>query len=192
MTAWEQAGLGVTEFEALPLGARIAVAALPYQGWGYGGPRVAYESGSVPSTLVGGERKTNCSTLTVSVLMAVYNRVDWTLREYGELQVFGDELRAHPEGDSPIHAVTRHGVGRQVPDFEDGWHLVQGWRRLDPDRPSGHAFLVMSTGSRACAVLESTSLDRDGGGDGPSWRATTHAALRDMYPAALHIAHLYS
>ena len=184
--AWLSAGLSFEEWLERPLDVRIRLAAAPYLvGWGYSlsAPRVAFESPGVPDSLVGGNRLTNCSTLTASLLTSVYADRPWTGREYGDLQVFADRLPSTP--DSPILAGVRMGVASPVDDFAAGrWHIVQGWRRLGSS-PSGHAFLVLAgSDSGSLLVLEASSLE---GGIGPRYKTTTATDLREQYAAALFL-----
>lgn len=185
-TAWSLAGLSREAWRALPLDVRIHLAAAPYLGWRYDltRPRLAYCSPSVPESLVGGKRVTNCSTLTSSVLTASFPTNPWTLREYGDLQVFADRLLDNP--DSPIQAVERVGVGSRVSDFVEGlWHLVQGLRSKEPYR--GHAILVRAFADGNLRVLEASSRE---GGIGPRWRWTDRAGLDVDFPADMFIAAL--
>ena len=192
--AWDFGGLPQGEWVRHSLDIRIRIAAAPYmQGWTYslsnakvlydlpdamGADRVEWEEGDA--------KVTNCSTLTTSLLTSVYPDAPWTLREYGDLQVFADRLPSHP--DSPIEAVRRMGVGEPVPELVHGqWHLVQGWRTFDPKTPrySGHAFLVLAARSGdGIEVLEASSRRSVG----PRWRATTWASIKAEYPAGLFIA----
>lgn len=184
--AWDSAGLSRDEWLERPLDVRIRLAAAPYLvGWRYSlsSPRVAYSSPSVPDSLVGGARVTNCSTLTASLLTSVYADRPWTGREYGDLQVFADRLPSTP--DAPILAGYRMGIASPVDAFAAGrWHIVQGWRRLG-SKPSGHAFLVLAgEDPEAIVVLEASSLE---GGIGPRYKPTTASALREQYAAALFL-----
>jgi len=168
------------------LDVRIRLAAAPYMvGWSYSlsSPRVAYPSPGVPSSLVGGSRVTNCSTLTASLLTSVFADRPWTTREYGDLQVFADRLPSAP--DAPIRAALRMGIAEETHRFlSDRWHLVQGWRRLG-SKPSGHAFLVLAgEDPEELLVLEASSLE---GGIGPRYKSTTATKLREQYGAALYL-----
>lgn len=189
-SAWTLADLSLASWESLPLDTRIALAYAPYQGWPYrvgSRPAVAYESPAVPSSLVGPrDRGIDCSTMTASILTAVYPRAGWTDADYRDLQIFDASRK-----DSPMDAVERRGVGRRTPtvtvngsvfgSFVPGrWHLVQGWRR----KGTGHAYLVHAATDGTLTVVESTSLR----GRGPRWRTTTESALRADYDAALYVA----
>lgn len=179
-TAWTLADLSQSAWETLPLDTRIALAYAPYQGWPYrvgSRPAVAYESPAVPSSLVAPrDRGIDCSTMTASILTAVYPRAGWTDIDYRDLQIFDAGRR-----DSPMDAVERRGVGRRVAAFVPGrWHLVQGWRK----KGTGHAYLVHAATDGTLTVVESTSIR----GRGPRWRTTTEAALRADYDAALYVA----
>lgn len=191
MNAWHLCGLSRADWVALGLSVRIRLAASLYLGWYYdhADPHVAYESPGIPAGLVRNGRTAyagiDCSTLTASVLTACYPDAPWTSREYGDLQVFEDRLPANPS--APVTACIRMRIAHMQPDLTLGrWHIVQGWRTLDP-RPSGHAFLVQA-GPGTALVLESTSWR----GIGPRWRYTTPTSLRDAYPAGLYIARLES
>lgn len=204
--AYQVAGLGREHWTRHSLDIRIRIAAAPYIGWRYSlkEPHVAY---SLPDDMRASKletetsRQTNCSTLTVSLLTSCYPLVPWGLQEYGDLQVFGDRLPDHP--GAPVNAVERMGIGQAAAEFSEGrWHLVQGWRRLDPGntnpkkRYSGHAFLVL--GERVgrnqllgqqdpITILEASSRENN---IGPRYRRTTVAGLRGEYPAGLFIARL--
>ena len=184
-TANDAAGLTEASWCRHALDIRIRLAAAPYMvGWGYSvsSPRVAFESPGVPSSLVGGARLTNCSTLTASLLTSAFPDHPWTEREYGDLQVFADRLPESPW--SPISAAVRMGVAKSTTDFHPRrWSLVQGWRSLGAN-PSGHAFLAFAdSDSESLLVLEATSID----GIGPRYKTTTATALRESYPAGLYI-----
>lgn len=183
MAAWEMHGLTLAEWMSRPLDTRIRLAAAPYMcGWKYGGPKVAFESPSVPTSLVSTtERLTNCSTLTASVLTATYGDRPWTSQEYGDLQVFADRLPANP--DSPIDAVVRLGIGDRTVTYLTGhWHLLQGWRSLNP--PSGHAMLVFAFPDGRLLVLESSSIN----GIGPRYKVVTQAELAAAYKHSRYLA----
>jgi hypothetical protein len=184
--AWEAAGVDLDQWLARKVGLRIRLAAAPYMvGWGYslGSPRVAYPSPGVPESLVGGERVTNCSTLTASLVTSVFADRPWTSREYGDLQVFADRLPDSP--DAPIRAAVRMDVAIETESFvAKRWHIVQGWRSLGA-KPSGHAFLVRAgEDAESLLVLEATSR---GGGIGPRYLSTTASALRKEYGAGLFL-----
>lgn len=179
-TAWAAAGLTLQEWRQHSLDIRIRIAAAMYMvGWAYSlsNPAVAFRSPGVPDNLVRRSRLTNCSTLTASILTAIFGWLPWSLQEYGDLQVFADRLPDHP--DAPIRAVERMGVGARVSGpLDRRWHLVQGWRSLT--RPSGHAFLVRRDGA-TLLVLEASSRNNVG----PIYRRTTLSELADAYPAGL-------
>lgn len=166
---------------------RTAAAAVPYlRGWRYGRtPRVAWPwpkgvRGPAVAT-TDAERETDCSTLTASILMRAYPDAGWTQLDYQGLQVWDATLPA-----SPVGAAVRVGIGEPVLEgAAETWHLVQGWRVLDPPA-GGHAFIVYDRGTGQIDVLESSSI----GKIGPRWRTTTWAMLRRAYPAALYLARL--
>jgi hypothetical protein len=194
LTAWAVAGLTRREWVRHALDIRIRIAAGPYlDSWDYsiewGKAKVLYD---LPDAMgaegvewkAGDGRLTNCSTLTASLLTSVYPDAPWTMREYGDLQVFKDRLDAG-QTDSPIRAVERMGIGKRVDKPTEGkWHLVQGWRSLDP--PRGHAFLVLAFDDVNLQVLEATSRRSIG----PRYKTTTLAELQREYSKALHWAAL--
>jgi hypothetical protein len=204
LTAWEISGLDADYWEKHALDIRIRLAAAGYLGgdWNYSltKPKVLYDmpdemrANSLEISELelkdGDNRVTNCSTMTASILTSVYPSAPWSVQDYGDLQVFGDRLPAHP--DSPIRAVERVGVGQRVGLLMPGrWHLVQGWRRFDPNKPSysGHAFLVLADDNGDVdQVLEATSIDNIG----PRYKRTTLEGLRKQYPKGLHLAVLNS
>jgi hypothetical protein len=157
-------------------------------GWSYSfaSPRVAYASPGIPSSLVGGARVTNCSTLTASLLTSVFADRPWTSREYGDLQVFADRLPDTP--DSPIRAALRMGIAERTEQFlAKRWHLVQGWRSLG-SRPLGHAFLVLAGDEpEDLLVLEASSREN---GIGPRYKQSTATALAEEYGAGLYLGAL--
>ena len=187
LRAWEVAGLARDYWEKHALDIRVRLAAAPYlRGWRYrlSSPRMAY---ALPDAMgfdlqaKDGDRFTNCSTMTVSLLTSIFPSAPWSREEYGDLQVFKGK-----QPDSPIRAVVRMGVGEAVDTLVDGsWHLVQGWRRLG-ESPSGHAFLVLKKGD-VVTVLEASSRENN---VGPRYRETTVSRLRGEYPAAFLIAEL--
>ena len=189
-TAWEAAGMTQEYWGKHALDIRIRLAAQPYMdgSWGYdlGSPAVLWDLPSAmrAGRIVGRSKKTNCSTLTTSLITSVFPDAPWSSQEYGDLQVFGDRL---PATDSPVLAALRMSVGKAVDKFQMGeWHLVQGVRRL-PSNPkgfSGHAFLVNSLSDGGLEVLEATSRQ----GIGPCYRQATEDELRAQYVAGLHIA----
>lgn len=186
---WDAAGLSQREWEWHSVDMRLRIAAAPYMDgtWSYGGPRVLWELPAAMHvrSLESGKHRINCSTLTTSLLTAVFPSAPWTVQEYGDLQVFADRL---PATDSPVQAVQRMQIGAIVNGFVDGrWHVVQGVRR-GPDHNrgfSGHALLARSDGARV-QVIESTSLSNHG----PRYRLTTAAELWNEFPSALHLAAL--
>jgi hypothetical protein len=193
--AWDVAGLTEADWTRHSLDIKIRLAAAPYlDGWGYdlSSPKVLYElpaamfAGGIVWTT--GTKRTNCSTLTTSLLTSVRPDAPWTSREYGDLQVYADRLPDEP--DAPIAAVVRMGIGQQVEALTAGaWHLVQGWRTFDPQTPrySGHAFLVLADDAGdGILVLEASSL-----AGGPRYRRTTWAGLVGEYPAGVFVAVLF-
>lgn len=193
--AWDVAGLTRDEWEVHSLDIRIRLAAGPYlSGWGYSyaGPKVLFDlpdaMGADGVELEPGEQQnTNCSTLTASILTSVFPSAGWTLREYGDLQVFADRLPENP--DAPVQAVNRLGIGMIVENLLPGkWHLVQGWRTFDPSKSkySGHAFLVLLEHDGSVLLLEATSRRNEG----PRYRRTTIMELEREYGDGLHYAAL--
>jgi hypothetical protein len=182
MHAWDAANLDKATWVALPLGLRIRLAAYPFLGWAYryAAPATPYTTALTSGLALEGDRTTNCSTLTTTILGAVYPDAAWTSREYGDLQVFADRLPSYP--DSPIRAVQRMGVGSPVDDFDaSGWYLCQGWWSLGA-KPSGHAVLIEARPD-GIWVLQASS------GIGPTWgKAAKHP--RDIFDAAVYIARL--
>lgn len=184
-TAHGLAGYDLGSWLGLPLGTRIRLAASAYLGWPYRSgsvPAVAFSSPGVADKLVGQPATgVDCSTMTTSILTAVYPRAGWTQQDYADLQIFDAARR-----DSPMGAVVRRGVGLRVDDFAAGdWYLVQGWRKSG----GGHAFLVFA-GTDSILKLESTSrkYTQTGTPIGPRWLPTTADALRKDYDAALYLA----
>jgi hypothetical protein len=185
ITAWEVAGLTREEWVRHALDIRIRIAAGPYlSGWGYHrtAPKVLYD---LPDAMRADGIEVeadealviNCSTQTVSLLTSAFPDAPWSLREYGDMQVFGDRLPDSP--DAPVRAAERMGIGRSEAGPVMGeWHLVQGWRTLNP--PNGHAFLVLFDDD-GLLVLEATSRR----GIGPRYRRTTLALLKLEYDAGL-------
>ncbi|NRA04372.1 MAG: hypothetical protein HRU00_17425 [Myxococcales bacterium] len=194
--AWQAAGMDSPEhWERHGLEMRIRLAAQPYMdgSWGYDlhEPAVLW---TLPedmraSKVVGRSKKTNCSTLTTSLITSAHPTKPWTLLEYGDLQVFGERL---PATDTPIQAVVRMGLGEAVEGFVNRrMHLVQGVRRLpgDPKGFSAHAYLVRKRKDGTLMVIEATSLKGANGQPiGPRYRRASIDDLRKQYPAALHIA----
>lgn len=192
ITAWDIAGLSREEWVRHSLDIRLRIAAGPYlDSWDYSisQGKVLYD---LPDAMhadrvewTTGDRVTNCSTLTASLLTSVFPDAPWTLREYADLQVYADRLPGAP--DAPIRAVVRMGIGKSSDGIPGEWHLVQGWRTFDPKTPrySGHAFLVLmdDTGD-GILVLEATSRRNIG----PRYRRTTWADLEREYSAGLYIA----
>lgn len=183
LTAHELYGFTLVEWDRMPLEYRIRFAAGRYMGWRYGRDvRFAFSSPGIPDRLVappGEMHEIDCSSMTTSVLTACFPSSPWGSRGYGDLQVYADRLPAHY--DSPIIAVENAGIGVRIAQgFEPGrWHLVQGWRSLDP--PRGHAFLVRNDGESMLMVESQLKV-------GPHWTRTTEAKLRHRYPAALYAA----
>lgn len=145
-------GMGEREYRALCLHSRIMCAVACYLGGSYTTkrPQAPFD---IPGTFaaLGNGKATNCSTMTACLLAAVYPHLSWSREDYADLQIF-DSSRPH----SPMDAVIRRGIGRQVPDFIPGrWHLVQGWRSIEPLR--GHAFLVQALVHGPLLVLQASS-----------------------------------
>lgn len=192
MMPWEAAGLSQDTFRRLPLRARVAIVSSLFLGWRYSltAPRVPFKLGSLPLGLVtafGG--KTNCSTATAAILMGCFPEAPWTLREYGDLQVFADRLPGLP--DSPIRAIERVGIGSRVTaPVANCVHLVQGWRKIGPNAADfrGHAVLVVvGEDPTRLLVLEATSRDS---ALGVRWRETTLDDFRAEFPAAIYFGAL--
>jgi hypothetical protein len=193
INAWDIAGLTREEWVRHSLDVRIRIAAGPYlDSWDYDirKGKVIYD---LPDAMradkvewaAGDERVTNCSTLTASLLTSCFPDAPWTLREYGDLQVFGDRLPENP--DAPIQAVIRMGIGTNSGSVPNRWHLVQGWRTFIPETPkySGHAFLVLSDKQGdGILLLEATSRRNIG----PRYRRTTWTELGREYTQGLHVA----
>lgn len=201
-TAWALLGLDRDAWLALPMGTRIELALWLYRGWSYPEEQttpvaVAYESPAVRLEVAtsASRRRINCSTLTASILTAVFPTAPWDSQAYGQLQVYREQLPAN--ADSPIDAVERVDVGRRFevdvasatgPRWFDGYHLVQGWRSVPPydAKASGHAFLVLAVGGRPRLKIDSTIT----GHQGPRAVGTSWAELRQGYPRALYVARL--
>lgn len=193
--AWDVAGLTEDEWTRHSLDVKIRLAAAPYMdGWGYdlSAPKVLYK---LPAAMFAaavvwttGTKRTNCSTLTTSILTSVRPDAPWSSREYGDLQVYADRLPDEP--DAPVAAVVRMGIGLVVTEpWAGAWHLVQGWRTFEPTVPrySGHAFLVLADDAGdGILVLEASSLV-----GGPRYRRTTWAGLVDEYPGGVFVAVLF-
>ncbi|KKM72078.1 hypothetical protein LCGC14_1424190 [marine sediment metagenome] len=185
LTCHELYGYTLHQWGRLDLETRIHFAAGRYMGWKYGRDvRFAYSSPGIPDKLVaapGHVWEIDCSSMTTSILTACFPSSPWGSRGYGDMQVYADRLPA--QYDSPIIAVENAGIGsRLAQGFEVGrWHLVQGWKKLEP--PRGHAFLVRNDGD-SMLLVESQF------GVGPQWGRTTEAKLRKRYPAALYAAAL--
>ena len=201
MNPWDCMGISQTQWCDLSVDLRVRTAAAGYLSAGYGydvaKPRVLWDLPDAFGTvkaLEGGDRVTNCSTLTTSILTTAYPKNPWTLEDYGDLQVFADRL---PATDSPIRAVVRVGVGERVQRFiQNRWHLVQGVsvtpKPNDFSTFRGHAFLVRALPDGALLVCEATSRkDATGKRIGPRYRTTTLADLQQQYPADLHLAVLH-
>ena len=183
-TAHDLCGFTLTRWNRLPLTYRLRFAAGLYLGWRYHRIDVgfAFASPGVPESLIRPpftQHTINCSTLTASVLTACFPSSPWGSRGYGDLQVFADRLPDNP--DSPIQAVEHAGIGSRVADTfaPNMWHLVQGWRTLDP--PRGHAFLMRDDGDSLLVLEATTNI-------GPRWKRTTRKRLHRDYPAALYAA----
>jgi hypothetical protein len=217
MKAWELMGMKEKRWMKLTLRNRIRLATWLYLGWRYAGEgtktQVAYESGSVPGSLVvdpgATDRYTNCSTLTTSSYMAVRPDIAWTDQEYGDMQVFYDRL---PNHDCPIDAIERVDAGTRVtasePDAEGKWpkigiddlkpgmYLCQGvkycyWNDTkDAWKFAGHAFYVQvlpEDHPEEILIVESWgSWSR--GGVGPRWKYSTIEKLHSTYELAVHLA----
>lgn len=161
--------LGLTrgEFLALPLAARIQCAAAQFLGWRYSllSPRVPFAAGSLPPSLVGGKRVTNCSTMTAAILMAVYDK-EWDHEDYEHLQCFPKWLEVYPMGDSPLYACIDHEIGQRVYQFAPHhWHVVQVWRSVVDGAVmaggGGHSMLAYFDGG-TCWTIEASG-NRSGG-----------------------------
>lgn len=205
LTAWQLAGLEEDYWEKHSLDIRIRISAAPYVAdWGYSltNPHTLYD---IPEAMHANRievteltiddtevRKTNCSTMTMSILTACYPSALWTTAHYKKLQLYAEEVLDNP--DAPIDAVVAVGVGVRVEGFVDGeWHLVQGIRKhkvVDGKLVSfsGHAFLVQRIGD-VLHILEATSLkDSRGVQIGPRYKLSSETELRKRYPKALYIA----
>lgn len=172
--------------------ARLHALARPYLDgtWRYPGPSdpAVYVAHPWPASVRGAavarvadERRVDCSTLTTSLIMALYPDAPWDQQDYGDMQVYD---RRRP--GSPIDAVAHVGVGEAVAETApESLHLLQAWRSLSP--LSGHAVLVYDRGTGTLDVLESTSRENR---RGPRWRTATPESLRAEYPAARYLARL--
>ena len=158
---------------------RLLHAAVFYLGGSYTtkGPQVPFGLPSGFARLPDG-KATNCSTMTACLLAATYPEAPWDAGAWGQLQVY-DRRRL----DSPMEAVHRMGVGFQVDTFTEGrWHLVQGWRSLDPLR--GHAFLVKGMPDGRELVLQASSRNQVG----PTLDLKARGWTSDTYPHRVYIA----
>lgn len=192
-TCHELYGFALTEWESLALEMRVRFAVGRYIGGTYSRDvRFAYSSPGVPDRLVADPcevPRIDCSSMTTSVLTACFPSSAWGSQGYGDLQVYKDRLPDRP--DSPIDAVENAHVGVRIENnFEPGmWHLVQGWRRFNPEHPdetkrySGHAFLVKVADDGVSMVMADSQP-----GTGPQWTTTTWGKLRRRYPVALYAA----
>lgn len=200
LNAWDIAGVTKEYWLEHSLDIRIRLSAAPYiADWGYSltAPRSLYDipegmhadklEVSEAGLSESGNRVTNCSTMTMSIITSCFPDANWTLYSYEQLQLYAEHVQDSP--DSPIAAVEEAGVAHGVVMFEENeWHLVQGIRELvvtddKLTKFSGHAFLVLKKNGRLI-VLEATSR----GGVGPRYRPTTLAELEREYPHSLFIA----
>jgi len=188
----ELCGMTAAEFRALSIRARLAIVSACFLGWRYSMsvPRVPFRAGSIPRSMVEPAASvTNCSTLTAAVLMACYPEAPWTLREYGDLQVYADRLPSMP--NAPILAIERAGIGSRVDaPAANAVHLVQGWRKMGPTAADfrGHAVIVATDAEPGrLRILEATSKRMN---LGPRWRESTLDDFRREFPAALYFGAL--
>ncbi len=167
--------LSQQEFRALPLDARIRIAAADVLGWRYvtgNGVRFPTDREGLPSSLVdpaGGG--IDCSSFTAYVLTTVFPDGKWDRDRYAELQIMD---AAQPW--SPIDAIERAYVGSRVDAPVGGaWHLTQTWKSLSP-LSGGHARLsyAMPGDPNQLLVLESTNANNK---VGPRWSRTTWSKL---------------
>ena len=182
---WQRMGLVKPDYLALPVAARIAIAAAPFLGYRYirHDSEVAYAVGATPPALVGTKWRTNCSSMTSAIIQAVYPDAGWTIRDYLKLQVSGKGY----EADWPIDAVVGRDIAKRQDSFTPGcWHLVQAWRGKVPD-DGGHAYLVYCHPDGATLqILEASSA----GDIGPRLVERTLGWLRKRYRGGIYIGRL--
>lgn len=183
-------GMSLAAFAALPLEARIRLAASDYLGWRYGSPNsFPNPRPGLPTGLVVPGRTSgviDCSSFGSYVLITATPAGRWDAARYGELQIFDAKAPW-----SPLDAVERAGVGVKVAEpVVGGWHVCQAWvdDRLDDGDPldQGHFRLVRAMTADSLLVLESTSRE----GIGPRWSLVTLVELRKRYPAGVRLAHI--
>jgi hypothetical protein len=166
-------GMRQATYAALPLDARIWMAAGPLLSMRYGKPTCPYDT--PPQSFKRGT-EINCSSMTWAILSTVYPSAGWTSQDYQDIQVWDGERKW-----SPIESVNSRGVGVQVVSPLAGrWHLVQGWRSSG----GGHAFLVYGYDDGRLGVLQSTSR----GKAGPVYTVEANSWIADQYDAGFRLA----
>ena len=170
-----------------PLAVRIGRLLPAYAGWAYDRANVGVvtKHAAIPAVVRNAPyRATNCSTLTVDLLFALYPDAGWDGKDYGDLQVFADRLPGRPF--APIEAAVRRQVGYEVDFFITGcWHLCQGWH-AKPAR-TGHAFLVYADSQEELLVLEAQNREQV-----VDTRWTSLGDLRERYRGGIGVAVLRS
>ena len=166
-------GMKQATYAALPLDARIWMAAGPLLGMRYGGPRCPY---STPPQSFELGTDINCSSMTWAIVSTAYPAAEWTVQDYRDFQIF-DDTRIW----SPIESAVARMVGAPVTVPMAGrWHLVQGWRKSG----TGHAFLVYGYDDGRLGVLQSTSR----GGAGPVYTVEASTWIASQYDAGFKLA----
>lgn len=141
------------QWAALPLGARLQVAASAFLGGSYGEAEAPYTVPGYPKLRQG--RSSVCTTFCALVVGAAYPDARWTTEDWRDFMVAGDQR------DSPLHPLMRHGVGDRVPGFQPGrWHLCQGWRwatvKGGGRELRGHSWLALCVEPGLLYVLQSS------------------------------------
>jgi hypothetical protein len=160
---------------------RIRSLASYYLGWKYslqGAKSAVMSPGIPPNVYDPTARRTNCSVMSASLLIAAYPGADWTFENWKQLMVYGGYPR-----DSPVQACVAAGVGERVTECPPGqWCLVQGW--ASSVGGYGHCFLAYQEPDGGDLMILQAATG-EGATYGPARRT-----LAESWPGGYYIARL--